>query len=196
MEKLKNMKETLTSCVQAQLGHIDTVDTKELGEAIDMIKDLSEAIYYCTVTDAMEGKDYEKERHYDYYTEPYHPYRDMDRPYGRMYYDGRSGAGHTGANGTHSGNGGVGSNNSAHYTEREYPIEMRDYREGRSPRSRRMYMEAKELHHGTEAKMKELEQYMQELTHDITEMIEDASTEEKQLLYKKMSTLAAKLNNV
>lgn len=196
MEKLKNMKETLTSCVQAQLGHIDTVDTKELGEAIDMIKDLSEAIYYCTVTDAMEGKDYEKERHYDYYTEPYYPYRDMDRPYGRMYYDGRSGAGHTGANGTHSGNGGVDSNNSTHYTEREYPIEMRDYREGRSPRSRRMYMEAKELHHGKEAKMKELEQYMQELTHDITEMIEDASTEEKQLLYKKMSTLAAKLNNV
>ena len=44
--------------------------------------------------------------------------------------------------------------------------------------------------------MKELEQYMQELTHDITEMIEDASTEEKQLLYKKMSTLAEKLNNV
>jgi hypothetical protein len=73
---------------------------------------------------------------------------------------------------------------------------MRDYREGRSPRSRRMYMEAKELHHDTEEKMKELEQYMQELTHDITEMIEDASPEEKQLMYKKMSTLAAKLNNV
>ena len=29
---------------------IREVDTKELGEAIDMIKDLEEAIYYCTVT--------------------------------------------------------------------------------------------------------------------------------------------------
>ena len=47
-----------------------------------------------------------------------------------------------------------------------------------------------------EAKMRELERYAQELTQDISEMIEDASPEEKQLLYKKMSTLAEKLNNV
>jgi hypothetical protein len=32
---------------------LSEVDTKELGEAIDMIKDLEEAIYYCTVTEAM-----------------------------------------------------------------------------------------------------------------------------------------------
>ena len=185
MERLKSMKETLMGCVQGELSHLDTVDTKELGEAVDMIKDLSEAIYYCTITEAMQGKEHEKERHY---IEPYYPYRDMDRPYGRMYYDGRSGGNHSGSN--------TGSNNNTYYTEREYPIEMRDYREGRSPRSRRMYMEAKELHQGKEAKMKELEQYMQELTQDITEMIEDASPEEKQMLYKKMSTLAAKLNNV
>lgn len=196
MERLKSMKETLMGCVQGELCHLDTVDAKELGEAVDMIKDLSEAIYYCTITEAMEGKEHEKERHYVHYTEPYYPYRDMDRPYGRMYYDGRSGGSHSGSNTSNSGSNGNGSNGNAYYTEREYPIEMRDYREGRSPRSRRMYMEAKELHHGKEAKMKELEQYMQELTHDITEMIEDASTEEKQMLYKKMSTLAAKLNNV
>ena len=28
----------------------------------------------------------------------------------------------------------------------EYPIEMRDYREGRSPIARKMYMESKEMH--------------------------------------------------
>ena len=196
MERLKNMKEILMTCVQGQLGHIDTVDAKELGEAVDMIKDLSEAIYYCTITEAMEGKDHEKERHYVHYTEPYYPYRDMDRPYGRMYYDGRSGGGNSNTNNSNTSNYGNGSGGNSYYTEREYPIEMRDYREGRSPKSRRMYMEAKELHHGKEAKMKELETYMQELTQDITEMIEDASPEEKQMLYKKMSTLAAKLNNV
>jgi hypothetical protein len=49
-----NMKETLMSCIENQLTHLDTVDTKELGEAIDMVKDLSEAIYYCTITKAME----------------------------------------------------------------------------------------------------------------------------------------------
>jgi hypothetical protein len=38
------------------MTHLDSVDAKELGEAIDMIKDLSEAIYYCTITEAMEAK--------------------------------------------------------------------------------------------------------------------------------------------
>ena len=37
MERLKSMKETLVNCVQGQLSHLDTVDTKELGEAVDMI---------------------------------------------------------------------------------------------------------------------------------------------------------------
>jgi hypothetical protein len=41
-----------------------------------MIKDLEEAMYYCTVTKAMEGKEKEGKEHHYYYTE----YRDMDRP--------------------------------------------------------------------------------------------------------------------
>ena len=47
---MKYMKETLMNCVQGQLGDLSSTDAKELGEAIDMIKDLSEAIYYCTIT--------------------------------------------------------------------------------------------------------------------------------------------------
>ena len=72
MEQLKSMKEMLVGCVQGQLTHLDTVDTKELGEAVDMIKDLSEAIYYCTITEAMEKKDKEPQPMYYpvmYYTE-------------------------------------------------------------------------------------------------------------------------------
>ena len=58
------MKEALMNCVEGQIvGHLDQVDAKELGEAVDMIKDLSEAIYYCTITEAMEkGEKEEKER--------------------------------------------------------------------------------------------------------------------------------------
>ena len=41
MEQLKHMEEVLMGCVQAQLSHLDTVDTEELGQAIDMIKSLS-----------------------------------------------------------------------------------------------------------------------------------------------------------
>ena len=63
MERLKQMKETLIGCVQSQMGHLESVDTKELGEVIDMIKDIEEAIYYCTVTKAMhEGKEWEPKK--------------------------------------------------------------------------------------------------------------------------------------
>lgn len=54
MKRLHHMKESLMAEVQAQMNHLECVNTKELGEAIDMIKDLSEAIYYCTITEAME----------------------------------------------------------------------------------------------------------------------------------------------
>lgn len=57
-----------------------------------------------------------------------------------------------------------------------------------------MYMESKELHHDQAKKLKELEEYMQELNADILEMIEGASQEEKQLLQKKIALLATKIN--
>ena len=70
---------------------------------------------------------------------------------------------------------------------------MRDSREGRSGETRKMYMEHKSLHADKTTKMKDLEKYMQELTHDMTEMIQDASPEEKALLIQKLNTLATKI---
>lgn len=43
------------------MNHLENVDTKELGEAVDMIKDFSEAIYYCTITESMEKAEKEQE---------------------------------------------------------------------------------------------------------------------------------------
>lgn len=40
MHRLKAMKETLINCVQSQLSDIKNANTGELGEVIDMIKDL------------------------------------------------------------------------------------------------------------------------------------------------------------
>ena len=89
MEKLKHMKEVLANAVYSELGNLKEADTKELGEVVDMVKDLEEAIYYCTITKAMEEKEkngngHNPEKYYYYY-----PERDMDRPYGRMYFDDR-----------------------------------------------------------------------------------------------------------
>ena len=86
MKQLEMMKENLMGCIMGQMADLKNADTKELGEAIDMIKDLSEAIYYCTVTEAMKGsEDKEKGREAHYYTEKIRePYIIPD--YNRMYY--------------------------------------------------------------------------------------------------------------
>ena len=54
MHKLKSMKHSLESCAYAQMSNLESVDTKELGEVIDMIKDLAETMYYTAITEAME----------------------------------------------------------------------------------------------------------------------------------------------
>ena len=193
-EALKMMEEQLISCVQGQLGDISKVDTHELGEAVDMIKDLAETIYYCTITQSMEksseGKN-QGETNINYYTTPYYnnkvypDYRDMQRSAGYMYYT-------TGGNGQSTGgnNGGRGGMN--YYTEMPGTM-SRDPREGRSPMRRRMYMEGKEMHNDPNSQMRELEAYLQELSTDLTEMIKDASPEEKATLRQKMTTLANKI---
>ena len=200
MERLKHIKETLIGQIEGQLGHLHEVDAEELGEVVDMVKDLEEAIYYCTITKAMEEADAQKRYQQPmYYTERY-PYpmydRDMDRDRGRMYYsDGQSSSAQGGRGTASNSSSGSMDSSSRYYYEREWPpIDMRDEREGRSPMSRKMYMESKELHKSKEHQMKELENYMQELTEDMVEMIRDASPEEKQLLQKKIAALASKIS--
>ena len=203
IEALKTMKDQLMSCVQGQLGDISKVDAHELGEAVDMIKDLAEAIYYCTITDSMEKSDESKsqgETNINYYTTPnyyvppmnynydakIHPdYRDMERSGGYMYYP-TSGNGQS--TGGSSNNGGV-----SYYTEMSGMM-RRDPRQGRSPIRRRMYMEGKEMHNNPSSQLHELEAYLQELSTDITEMVKDASPEERATLRQKMTTLASKIN--
>jgi hypothetical protein len=196
MDRLKTMKETLISCIEGQMTHLDSVDTKELGEVIDMVKDLEEAIYYGTITEAMKGED-KHSKHFVEYIYPYkddyniYPYehdRDVDRSKGRMYYGGRG----SGSSTTEGGPGTV-----QYYGGYDYPVnwpvEMKDAREGKSGKMRKMYMESKEMHHDKSKLMKDLEMYMQELSSDITEMISDATPEERQYLSSKISALATKI---
>ena len=236
MEKLEKMKECLVGMVESQIyGNIDKVDAQELGAAVDMIKDLAEAMYYCTITEAMEEEGEEKESkgkhgmmyssrtipmsHMPYPVEMYDPrYRERYN-YGPMYaqnYGGNSG--NSSSNGGSSGSMSSGGNNargggSRGYREGMIPMYdddmmyamyergenrnyregmMRDPREGRSGERRKMYMEGKGMKDKT-SQMKELENYMQELSMDLTEMIQDASPEEKQMLQQKISTLATKI---
>lgn len=170
MERLKSMKENLMSIAQGQMGNLHQVDTHELGEVIDMIKDLEEALYYCSITKAMEESQQEKKyyREHPQYYMPYPPFYMEDNHYKDNL-------------------------NKMYYQDIRQSVPVRDGREGRSAEVRKNYMEAKQLHQGKEIQMKELDRYMTELTHDIAEMIQDASPEEKSLLQQKIATLATKI---
>ena len=76
IEELKRMKNCLITQAQSQMNNLSMVNTREMGEVIDMIKDLEESIYYCTIVEAMAG-----DSNYNYY-------RDIDQNQGRMYYNG------------------------------------------------------------------------------------------------------------
>ena len=176
--RLKQIKESLMCCVESQMTNLDEVDAEELGEVVDMIKDIEEAIYYCTVVEAMK----DEPTSLSYYG------RDMDRENGRMYYDKSRISGEYPHDYNPSSISGQYQND--YYPAKEHP-EMRDSREGRSPQRRKMYMESKALHQ--DKQMMELEKYMQELSKDLTEMIEGSSPEEKQMLHQKIAELANKL---
>lgn len=187
MEHLKTIKRALTSQVEAQMGNLEKVNTHELGEAIDMIKDLADAMYHCSIVEAMEKAEEEEKNgngtNNYYYTERFLPpyyyddYRIRDRrDIGKTYYGGD-----------------YNYNRYNVYDNERRDMPTRDMREGRSGATRRMYMEAKEMHQEKEVQLKELEHYMQELSQDVTEMIHDASPEEKELLHKKLTSLANKI---
>ena len=156
MKRILHMEESLVNMVEQQMEHLDCVDTKELGEAIDMIKDLAETIYYRTITEAMHENKEWKEEPYRHKTEGHE--------YGKMYY---------------------GDNE-----------QWDAHKEGKSPKSRKAYLDAKEKHHDKTVQLRELEKYMQELTQDVVDMIGDSTQEENQYLEKRLISLANKIGQM
>lgn len=155
-ERIKHMREILMDAVEEQLCHLECVDAKELGEVVDMIKDLEEAEYYHSVVKAM--KESEEQPQWENKGWKYKDHMEWKEGHSTSHMD--------------------------------------EHMDGKSHKTRRMYIEAKETHADKTHQMKELEKYAQELTEDIVEMIEDATTEEKQYLSKKIIALATKINQL
>lgn len=210
-EQLDAMKSSLMSVAQAQMGDLEHVCAEELGEVIDMIKDIEEAKYYCAITKAMEDRDKNEKteekintalllekmknpsipENMNYYGGPHvrYPDRRFDE-YGRMYYSNTSyyDDGQMYYDGRDMRRGGS-SNDGERSFSRMSSI-MRDSREGRSWDGRRGYMESKENHMTDAVKMERLNEYMKELGEDITEMIKDSTPQEKSALRDKLTNLA------
>jgi hypothetical protein len=214
VKRIHDMIEKLTKCAEMEFEKgVENINAEEMGEVTDMIKDLAEAEYYAKISKAMDeseyGEDYDymgaydehsrkgyrgqprdsKGRYmsrrgyesrmmpemYDYSDMEY--MRDMDRDYGKMYYT-------DGMNGNSSSGMSNGSN--------------RGYSESRYDRARRGYEEAKATHkdnspESKQQKMKSLEEYMRELSDDVTSMLTDMSQEEKTMLKNKMNVLMQKI---
>lgn len=147
MKKLCEIKDTLINLVEQQMTNPQCVNTHEMGEVIDMIKDLAETCYYVSIVEAMKDKEEHEE---------------SSRQTDTIYY-------------------GIGAMNDD------------NKKMGHSPMKRKSYIESKERHMDQALQMRELEDYAQELTSDLLEMIQDATPEEKQLLQRKIATLATKI---
>lgn len=220
IKRMHEMQECLTEYAQNEFKKgIENVNTVEMAYAIDMIKDLAEAEYRATITKSMdeskkEEEEYDKillrelkeefgdeagKRFYDHYRyadgrfapkghgtyqrgymEPVYRmtpemYRDMDRETrGRMHYT------ETGIDGRGTG--------------------MHDVRmsESNYDRAKRNYTETKEMHRlntpqDKEAKMRDLEKYMKELSADITDLMSGMSQEEMNMAKSKLTTLVSKM---
>lgn len=222
-ERVCSIKDKALSLIETQLnGDLSQVDAKELGEVVDIAKDMAElmkyseeACYYHKVTEAMdEGSDEEKKYYLNKYIPEYDgkfytpiEYARMRDSRGRyMYtephmmrmddrYDSdwdRSRMYYTEPSRYYS-NGLNSGQNGSSSNYSGMNYAMNDGRVGRSWESRRGFMEAKEHGEDKTKTNKELEKYMQDLADDMTEMIAEMDANEKAMLKQKLATMASKI---
>ena len=207
IKRMHCMIEKLSECAKSEMeSGIENVDTCEMGKVVDMMKDLSEAMYYRTLTKAMDESTseetlemferygdgrrfYDKYRYADgrfapkgrgtyrrgYDEQYYHMNPDMYREHEPEYWrdmDRKDGK--------------------MYYTE---PITM----ESRYDKAKRGYEESKMTHKDNtpehkQAKMKDLEIYLKELSEDVTQLLADATPEERSMVKNKMQILTQKIS--
>ena len=219
IKRMHEMIEKLSEAAECEFSKgIENVDTCEMDKVVDMMKDLSEAMYYRTLTKAMQESDTEEIMEmFDKYGDDGKRYYDMWRyKSGRFAPKGRgTRRGYDEPPYYHMNPDMYREHTPEYYRDMDrmdgkmYYTEtgnmnnassqnMRDSREGRSGVGRRNYMETKEMHKANtpedkQAKMRELENYAKELTEDVVDMVADMSAEEKNLLKTKMQTLIQKI---
>lgn len=208
IERIHKMVECLTEkAVNEFEKGIENVDTSEMGEVVDMIKDLAEAEYHSIISKAMKKADEEEE---EYNKELLRSLKaEYGEESGRRFYDHYRYANGRFAPKGHGTRRGYEEPPYMHmYPEAEHMRDMdRDYgkmyytepmSESGYDRAKRNYTETKEMHKANtpddkEHKMKALDGYIKELGGDITQLIGDMTAEEKNLLRGKMSTLVSKI---
>ena len=215
IKRMHDMIEKLSECAKSEFdGGIENVDTCEMGKVTDMLKDLAEAMYYRTLTKAMDeseddeimemfdryGDDRRYYDHYRYKSGRFAPkgkgtYRRgyEEPPYYHMTPDM-----YKEHDAEYYRDMDKRSRNVMYYSEPLVNMPAHGDSESGYDRAKRMYTETRNMHKSDSAedkqhKMRSLENYTRELADDLTELITDMSAEEKSLLRSKMQTLAQKI---
>lgn len=163
------------------------INTKELGEVVDMMKDLSEVKknkaeekYYCALVDAMEDSQYGVD--YDEYGRMgYSSNRMMNRSARRGYEPDMRNMEYSEGRMSYSGNG-RGSRNSSSNNGGRYGYSHNDF------------MMAKEQYsnsdpQGKNMRMQKLKEYTDDLTESAKELVDGMSPEEKQMWKSKLNNI-------
>ena len=184
MYRIHDMLEDVSEAATTELSKgIESVNTKEFGEVVDMIKDLSEAeknkmqaCYYKSIIEAMEKSEYEKDYDWAGPDEDRMGYRNM------------------------------GMSRRRGYEERIHDPRFDEYRSGRmgysssqrmmSPRGSRYgyshdeYMNEKSMLPANDPKrMKMIEGHMDDMYEMFKEEVQDMSPEEKQMWKSKLNKI-------
>lgn len=217
IKMMHNMIEKLTKCAEMEFEKgVENVDTKEMGEVVDIIKDLAEAMYYRTLVVAMEDNEYGED--YD----EYGPMEDGRRGYRCQPRSKTSGRYMSIGDGRRSNRGRRGYDKpmgdyemtpemyekypaeyyrdmdrqigKMYFTDMRMDPSMRDAKEGRSGMSRKTYMETKQMHtndtqDGKNIKAKKLDEFFGDLYEDMKEMAHDMSNEEKTVWKQRVAKL-------
>lgn len=210
VKRMHDMIEKLSERAECEFAKgIDNVDTCEMGKVVDMMKDLSEAMYYRTLTHAMDEVEPEEtvsmmerfgdgRRFYDDYR-----YKTTGRyaPKGKGTYVGRRGytePPYWHRNPVYDRDFDLEEYDRMYYTDTKMANGTMDKTESHYDRAKRHYTETKAMHSGNttndkDEKMKALEVYMKELGVDLSDMIKDMTEEEKNMMRSKLSTLVSKI---
>ena len=169
-ERVISLKNRLIGLVESQIdGDLNRVNAAELGEVMDMAKDCAELMRNYAETEyyckITEAMEQNSSETNMSYIEKYFP--ETQRyytPTPDYRYDDKF-------------------RDRMYYTEVNKPVH--DIKDGRSYISRRGYMETQDK--------TDLEKYMQDLSVDITEMIEHMDTTDRQMLKQKLTQLITKI---
>ena len=207
IKSMHEMIEKLSEAAECEFSKgIANVDTCELDKVVDMMKDLSEAMYYRTLTKAMQESDTEEIMEmFDKYGDDGKRYYDMWRyKSGRFAPKGRgTRRGYQEPPYYHMNPDMYRAHTPEYYRDMDResgrlyfsePITM----ESRYDKAKRGYEESKMTHKENtpehkQAKMKDLEAYLKELSEDVTQLLSDATPEERAMVRGKMQVLTQKI---